>query len=124
MLGSIPLSVRAPGGSIAWKRDWYRDFDLPMEAERGLDQSTDHLCVGEATLPLVPGEWRGIVASLDPEPPSDLAAATASPSRSRPCSRIHALQSSPAMCEAPAWIARLTLAADAFLFSRAVANRA
>ena len=31
------LSVRAPSGSIVDKHDWYRDFDLPMEAERGLE---------------------------------------------------------------------------------------
>ncbi len=35
--GLFSLTVRAPGGNVAAKRDWYRDFDLPMEAERGLE---------------------------------------------------------------------------------------
>ena len=63
--GLFSLTIRAPGGTIVPKRDWYRDFDLPIEAERGLESTDNHLCVGEVTLPLVPGQWRGIVASLD-----------------------------------------------------------
>ena len=66
--GLFSLTIRAPGGDIVPKRDWYRDFDLPMEAERGLDSTDSHLCVGEVTMPLVPGKWCGIVASLEPEP--------------------------------------------------------
>ena len=121
--GGFSLSVRAPGGSIACKRDWYRDFDLPMEAERGLDSTDNHLCVGEAMLPLVPGEWRGIVASIEPEPSPDLAAALLRRLDHDRAVVSTAFASSPSMREAPAWIARLTLAADAFLFSRPVANQ-
>ncbi len=120
--GLYSLTIRAPGGNIVSKRDWYRDFALPMEAERGLDSSDSHLCVGEVTLPLTPGEWRGIVASLDPEPTSDLAAALL-----RRLDHDRAVVSTalacPTMRQAPAWIARLALAADAFLFSRPLANQ-
>ncbi|HEU4956375.1 MAG TPA: glycogen debranching enzyme N-terminal domain-containing protein, partial [Sphingomicrobium sp.] len=35
--GLFSLTIRAPGGHIVAKRDWYRDFALPMEAERGLN---------------------------------------------------------------------------------------
>jgi len=31
------LTIRAPGGDFAVKGDWYSDFDLTLEAERGLD---------------------------------------------------------------------------------------
>jgi len=117
------LSVRAPSGNIVDKHDWYRDFDLPMEAERGLDSIDNHLCVGEVTLPLVPGQWRGIIASIEPEPSPDLAEALLRRLNHDRSVVSNALQSSPAMCEAPDWIARLTLAADAFLFSRPVANQ-
>jgi 4-alpha-glucanotransferase len=88
-----------------------------MEAERGLDSTDNHLCVGEATLPLVPGEWRGIVASIEPEPSPDLAAALLRRLDHDRAVVSTAFAGSPAMGEAPAWIARLTLAADAFLFS-------
>lgn len=69
--GFFSLTIRAPNGTIVPKRDWYQDFDLPIEAERGLESTDNHLCVGEVTLPLVPGQWRGIVASLDADVPSD-----------------------------------------------------
>ncbi len=94
-----------------------------MEAERGLDSTDNHLCVGEVTLPLVPGEWRGIVASIEPEPSPDLAAALLRRLDHDRAVVSTAFASSPAMREAPAWIARLALAADAFLFSRPVANQ-
>jgi predicted glycogen debranching enzyme len=119
--GLFSLTIRAPGGTIASKRDWYRDFDLPIEAERGLDSTDSHLCVGEVTMPLPPGGWRGIVASLEPDPSPDLAAALL---RRLDHDRavVTTAMATPPMPEAPAWIARLALAADAFLFSRPLPN--
>jgi 4-alpha-glucanotransferase len=112
------LTIRAPGGAVVAKRDWYRDFDLPVEAERGLDSIDSNLCVGEATIPLIPGQWCGIVASLEPEPPFDLTAALRRRLDHDRAAVTTATASSPAMEQAPDWIARLALAADAFVFSR------
>jgi predicted glycogen debranching enzyme len=115
--GAFALMICVPGAAITPKYDWYRDFALPMEAERGLDSTDNHLCAGELTVPLVPGEWRGIVASLNPEPSTDLAAALV-----RRLDHDRAVLSKaftdPAARPAPGWIARLALAADAFLFAR------
>jgi predicted glycogen debranching enzyme len=112
------LTIRATGGNVVVKRDWYRDFDLPVEAERGLDSIDNHLCVGEATIPLIPGQLCGIVASLEPEPSVDLMAALRRRLDHDGAAVATATASSPAMRQAPDWIARLALAADAFLFSR------
>jgi predicted glycogen debranching enzyme len=120
--GLFSLTIRAPGGEVVSRRDWYRDFYLPIEAERGLDSTDSHLCVGEVTLPLIPGEWRGIVASLEPAPSADLAAALGRRLDHDRAPVSTAMASSPAMRQAPAWIARLALAADAFLFSRPLAS--
>jgi len=120
--GLFSLTIHAPGGTISAKRDWYRDFDLPMERERGLGSTDNHLCVGEASVPLVPGQWCGIVASLEPEPPSDIAAALQRRLDYDRAAVAGALASSPRMRRAPSWIARLVLAADAFVFSRPLAN--
>src|SRR5262249_5497397 len=92
-----------------------------MEAERGLDSTDNHLCAGELTLPLIPGEWRGIVASLDPEPSTDMAAALA---RRLDHDRVILSTAFPRSTpqQTPPWIARLALAAVAFLFARPLAN--
>src|SRR5271166_1841377 len=99
------LTIRAPGSDIVSKHDWYRDFDLPIEAERGLDSTDSHLCVGEVTIPLPPGEWRGIVASLEGDPSADLPDAML---RRLDHDRavVSAALATPPMREAPAWITR------------------
>ena len=114
------LSVRAPGGGMAVKREWYRNFDLPVEASRGLDARDSHLRVGEATLPLRPGVWCGLVASLTPDPPDDIAAALGR--RLAHDRRVLGIAAPPAtpFAAAPPWIHRLVLAADSFVFARAV----
>src|SRR6516162_6627122 len=112
------LTIRATGGDIVAKRDWYRDFALPVEAERGLDSIDNHLCVGEVTMPLVPGRWCGIVASLEPRPSVDLTVALSRRLDHDRAAVATATASSSAMQQAPDWIARLALAADAFLFAR------
>jgi predicted glycogen debranching enzyme len=112
------LTIRAPGGDVVAKRDWYRDFALPVEAERGLDSIDSHLCIGEVTMPLIPGQWCGIVASLEPEPSADLTAALGRRLDHDRAAVDTASASSPAMRRAPDWVARLALAANSFLFSR------
>ena len=116
--GLFSLTVQAPGGTIVAKHDWYRDFELPMEAERGLNSTDSHLCIGEATIPLVPGKWRGIVAGLEPEPSADLAAALRRRLDHDRATISTTASSSPALRWAPGWITRLALAADAFVFAR------
>jgi glycogen debranching enzyme len=109
------LAIRAPGGEIVVRREWYRNFDLPLEAARGLDARDAHLCVGEATLPLRPGIWCAIVASLLPDPPGDVAAALG-----RRLTYDRQVLATAALHSAPPWVNRLVLAANAFVFSRSV----
>jgi len=116
--GSFSLTIGAPAAAIVAKGDWYRDFELPLEAERGLDSTDNHLCVGEVTLPLVPGQWRGIVASIEAEPSGDIEAALKRRIDHDRSIVATAVASNPAMSDAPPWIARLALAADAFIFAR------
>ena len=59
------LHLKSRGGAIASRHDWYENFDLPVERERGLGDRDCHLCVGEAQLDLHPDEWVGVVASLN-----------------------------------------------------------
>ena len=57
------LYVKARGGAIATRHEWYENFDLSVERERGLSDRDSHLLVGEAELTLHPGEWVGVVAT-------------------------------------------------------------
>ena len=116
------LVIRASGGVVVPKRDWYRDFDLPAEAERGLDSTDSHLCAGEVTMPLVPGRWCGIVASLEPDPSVDVATALVRRLDHDRAAVARANAGSPTMRQAPGWITRLALTADAFVFSRPLAR--
>ncbi|MGH7117203.1 MAG: amylo-alpha-1,6-glucosidase [Stellaceae bacterium] len=112
------LRIVASGGSITAHNDWYRDFDLPVERERGLDPEDSHLHVGDLDLPLPPGIWRGFAASLDPRAVPNLDAALER-------RRIHdrgvlqrALVADPVFATAPGWIMRLVLATDLFIIAR------
>ena len=61
------LHVQAQGGTIDIANDWFRNFDLPVERQRGLPDRDNHLCVGRAQLQLRAGEWVGLVAGLQPD---------------------------------------------------------
>ena len=112
------LYFKAHGGKLTPDNTWYENFDLPTERERGLPARDRHLCVGQADIDLTPGEWSGIVASLDEE---------ASPYLEEAMRRFRAREAAliteaqvrvPEMIEAPSWIQQLILAADSFVFAR------
>src|SRR3954452_13992661 len=107
-------TLQATGGRIEPRWDWYTDFALPVEEERGLPSIDHHLCVGEATLDLTPGQWAGIVGSLGEKASSDLPSALARrEAHDRDVSQVVA-----SLAQAPGWVRRLVLAADAYLFAR------
>jgi 4-alpha-glucanotransferase len=110
--GRFTLSLRVVPGKITAQRAWYRNFDLPIEAERGLGSRDSHLCVGYADIELRAGAWCGIVASLKSDPPGDLAAAL----QRRLTHDRHVLDEAPVTDRG--WIRRLILAADSFVFAR------
>src|SRR5262249_30816363 len=87
------------------------------------DSTDNHRCVGEVTMPLIPGQWCGIVASLEPRPSVDLTAALSRRLDHDRAAVATATTSSPAMRQAPDWIARLALAANAFVFARPLSRR-
>jgi len=112
------LRIRASSGRIEPRREWHWNFDLPIEAERGLSARDHHLCVGEAWLDLESNAWTGITATLDVEIAGGISAAL---HRRREHER-HVLEraasSYPAAAEIPDWVARLALSADAYLIAR------
>lgn len=123
--GSHPyrLQFQARGGKVKSEHTWHENFDLPIEAERGLPQRDHHLCVGEYTLAITNGEWSGLVASLEDN---------ASPYIEEAMRRFKANDDGvlsrtqvnvPELRESPDWIQQLVLTADSFLFSRSVSGK-
>jgi predicted glycogen debranching enzyme len=122
--GRFTLSIRASAGTITPASDWYENFDLPLERERGLPARDSHLHVGDLRVPLRPGEWAGFVAGLGPAEPVDLAAALAR-RRARDRAAIgRAIAADPVFADAPGWVLRLVLAADLYLIDRPLAGAA
>jgi glycogen debranching enzyme len=134
--GRFTMAIRASGGKIAPAADWYEDFDLPVERERGLPARDSHRHVGDLSLTLRPGEWAGLAAGLylesprdnvargwGPLDPPDIAAALA---RRRDHDRAvleRAIAADPVFAAAPGWVLRLVLAADLYLIDRPVAGQ-
>ena len=118
--GRFILSITGTGGEITPRHDWYWNFDLPVERERGLADRDIHRHVGDGCLPLVPGEWAGYVASLKPGATPDLDAAL---ERRRTYDRAvlqQAIDSDPIFSEAPGWVMRLALGADLYRIDRPI----
>ena len=118
----LPLFLIADGAEAKLAHVWYRAFTLQAETERGLDDREDHLLAAEFTRVLEPGEAFTVVASTR----HDAARGALSLAGSLLRRRAHdkslldawtAKQGRLAR-EAPDWIRRLVLAADAFVVER------
>ncbi len=116
--GAFALHIRIPAGSLHPDKTWVEDFDLPVERERGLADADNHLCIGEAELPLRAGEWCGLAAGLEDGPTPDLPSAMARSLDQDEAVLAQALAAELAYREAPDWVCRLILTADDFIFAR------
>src|SRR5262249_43142730 len=73
--GRFTLRIAGKSGHIEPGADWYENFDLPIERERGLGDRDAHRHVGDGFMKLTPGQWSGYVASLNAATDPDIAAA-------------------------------------------------
>jgi 4-alpha-glucanotransferase len=109
--------LKARGGNIASRHDWFENFDLRRSASAVLSDRDSHLCVGEATLDLLPGEWVGITASLNASASVYLDEALRR-ARARDLGQLRRAQVQvPELIDAPSWVDQLILAADSFVFA-------
>jgi predicted glycogen debranching enzyme len=116
------LRIAGTGGRIEPRRDWYGNFDLPVERERGLGDRDSHLHVGEGAVPLIPGKWVGYVASLEPAASPDLDAVLRRRLDHDRAVLNQAIAADPVFAGAPGWVMRLVLAADLFRIARPIAT--
>ena len=116
--GRFGLRITGTGGEIEALREWYDNFDLPIERERGLGDRDSHLCIGEAHLPLVSGRWCGFAASVSSGASADLDTALARRRIYDAAVLDRAIAAEEGFAEAPGWVRRLVLATDLYIFAR------
>ena len=64
------LWLRADGGSRSIANEWYRNYDLPAERERGLEATEDHVHAATFEIDLTAGHGIVLRAATDSEPPA------------------------------------------------------
>lgn len=124
--GATPILLRSDRATATPAHEWYRNFHLARERERGLSDHEDHLHAADFAVTLQPGECITFVLSAEeasPAPELDGAAALRDETR-RLQSLLAAWQAAhPAVAAAaPAWIEQLVLAADQFIVRRPLAE--
>jgi predicted glycogen debranching enzyme len=120
--GAVPFFLLSDAAIAAPAHEWYRNFDLAIERERGLDDSEDHLFAGTFTATLAPGASLTFAASTDSNASLDGAKSLAERAAADRAllDKWTEAQPSPAK-KAPSWVRQLALTADSFLVERSPA---
>src|SRR5579872_4555031 len=119
--GAVPFFLLAQGAQVAWQHEWYRGFFLPLEAERGLDASEDHLFAATFSRELPSGESVTFVLSCEEKPECDGEKAFREKrEHEQALLRAWAAHDPRAAATAPPWIRQLVLAADQFIVKRSL----
>jgi predicted glycogen debranching enzyme len=120
---ATPFYLMSAEASIEPRHEWYHDYFLPAERERGLDDHEDRLYAGEFHVSLKPRESVTLVFSTEQGAALDGAQARTAQSNYevklfRGWQAKHA-EGSAAPAEAePGWLGQLVLAADQFVVKR------
>ena len=123
--GATPFYLKSARASVEPRQEWYRDFFLPAERERGLDDHEDRLFAAEFHARLGLGESVTLVFTTE-----DIASLDGEEARSEQSNHelklFQAWQAKHAeTCRTPAedepgWLWQLVLAADQFVVKRAL----
>lgn len=117
--GAVPFFLLSDAASAAPAHEWYRNFDLAIERERGLDDSEDHLLAGIFTATLAPGASLTFAASTDSNAPRDGAKSLAERAAADRALLDAWTNAQPSLAKkSPSWVRQLLLTADSFLVER------
>ena len=119
--GAILFYLLSAASRFEPKHEWYRDYFLPMERYRGLDDHEDYLLAATASPELTVGKNATFVFTTDAHAELDGARGFAEHvERERNlCSKWQASNTQGASV-APAWVRQLILAADQFVVKRSL----
>jgi predicted glycogen debranching enzyme len=122
--GAVPFYLLSKTASAKPVHDWYCNFDLAVERERGLPDRTDHLFAGEFAATLAPGESLTVVATTEAAPSLDGEAALAVHQQEERSLLAQFSAANPPLAEsAPAAVRQLVLAANQFVAIRPLAEQ-
>ena len=120
--GGTPFILSASGGLLESHHSWYRNYDLPLERERGLPDREHHLHIGTWVIDLKPDEEIIWMASTRLER-SQPTKASCESRRNHEQALLTALESpQPSTLSRPPWIQQLILAANQFIATRPLAS--
>jgi len=117
--GAVPFYLRSVQAPCQPRHVWYRDYFLPAERERGLDDHEDHLFAAEFRAEVRVGKSVTIVltteesAALDGDIAKEQRAAHESAVLNAWYQQNQTIES-----ESPDWLSQLALAADQFIVKR------
>jgi predicted glycogen debranching enzyme len=113
--GAIPVYLLSDVAQGEARSEWYRNYDLAVERERGLDHREDHLLAAVFKARLSPGASVTFAFSTDPKPQlENRAALTAREDLDQKLLECWIAAHPRAALEAPHWIWQLVLAAAQF----------
>jgi predicted glycogen debranching enzyme len=121
--GATPFYLKSEAGAFEAHNEWYRDFFLPEERARGLDDHEDRLFAGLHRCTLVPGESVTLVFSTEAGTSLDSEQARADRSTHewklfKAWQARHVVTSQVEVDDEPGWLWQLVLAADQFIVRR------
>jgi predicted glycogen debranching enzyme len=112
---AVPVYLLSDAAQAEARGEWYRNFDLPVERERGLDDREDHLLAAVFKARLSPGGSVTFAFTTDPAPPlENRAAINAREDLDQKLLEYWIAAHPRAALEAPHWIWQLVLAAAQF----------
>lgn len=123
--GATPFFLKSVSAKFEPRHEWYKDFILPVERERGLDDHEDRLLAAVFRGRLAAGEKLTLVFSTEPQAPLDGEQARASQSNHdlqlfQAWQTRHAGTIATSADDEPGWLWQLVLAADQFIARRAL----
>jgi predicted glycogen debranching enzyme len=125
--GATPFFMKSSGATFQPRGVWYRDYLLPAERERGLDDKEDRFFAGSFHARLEVGQSVTLVLSTEPGTSLDGDQARAAQSNHDLAlfqawqKQFNANSKSPADDE-PGWLWQLVLAADQFIVKRPISG--
>ncbi|HTU18390.1 MAG TPA: amylo-alpha-1,6-glucosidase [Gemmataceae bacterium] len=115
--GAKPLILRVSTGNVSVANEWYYNFDLARERERGLQDHEDHLHAVTFSAEVRPGADLILVGSIDET--ARPAPAALGRRRDYEAGLLRTWSGTrPPGEAAPAWVRQLVLAADQFIVAR------